>query len=84
GTSTPVSAVVTTFEKSGGYRYRVEYSADGKDWSAFADRTDEPTTTQTDNALAAQPVEARYLRLTVTGSSGNGGSIHEIRAYGGF
>jgi hypothetical protein len=28
-------------------------------------------------------VSARYVRLTVTGSSYNGGSVYELQVYGG-
>ena len=31
-----------------------------------------------------KPVDARYVRLTVTNSNGNGGSIYELQVYGGF
>ncbi|SDM83227.1 discoidin domain-containing protein [Actinacidiphila guanduensis] len=85
GAVTPVSAVVTTFEKSGGYQYLLEYSADGLNWSTLDDHTASATTAQTNYSFAGDsPVSARYLRLTVTGSSYNGGSIYELQAYGGF
>ncbi|MEU0965379.1 discoidin domain-containing protein [Streptomyces sp. NPDC005917] len=84
GKDTSVSAVVTTFEKSGGYRYRLEYSTDGGNWSTFEDHTAENTVAQTNYSFADEPVTARYLRLTVTGSSWNGGSVYELQAYGGF
>ncbi|MFJ5266584.1 discoidin domain-containing protein [Streptomyces sp. NPDC088387] len=84
GKDTGVTGVVTTFEKSSGYRYRLEYSTDGQTWSTFEDHTDANTTAQTNYSLADESVTARYLRLTVTGSSWNGGSIYEIGVYGGF
>jgi chitodextrinase len=84
GKVTQVSGVVTTFEKPSGYQYRLEYSSDGVTWSTLDDHTATPTTAQTDYSIAPTPVPARYLRLTVTGSSYNGGSIYEIQAYGGF
>ena len=84
GKVTQVSSVVTTFEKPSGYQYLLEYSADGVDWSTLDDHTAAYTTSQTNYSVAAAPVAARYLRLTVTGSSFNGGSIYEIQAYGGF
>ncbi|MEU9784695.1 hypothetical protein AB0H92_27655 [Streptomyces phaeochromogenes] len=37
-----------------------------------------------DYSFADEPVTARYLRLTVTDSSGNGGSVYGLQAYGGF
>jgi hypothetical protein len=79
-----VSSVVTTFELSRGYQYRIEYSTNGTDWSMFDDRTAENTVEATNQSFADTPVTARYLRLTVTGSSWNGGSIYEFQAYGDF
>ena len=84
GKDTAVSAVVTTFELTSGYKYRLEYSTDGQGWSTFEDHTAQSTTARTDYAFADTPVTARYLRLTVTGSSGNGGSVYALQAYGGF
>ncbi|MGW1216774.1 discoidin domain-containing protein, partial [Streptomyces sp. NPDC002499] len=84
GDTTTVTGVVTTFEKSSGYKYRVEYSTDGETWSLFDDHTSANTTSATSYALADHPVTARYLRLTVTGSNFNGGSIYELQVYGGF
>jgi alpha-N-acetylglucosaminidase len=65
------------------YQYLVETSIDGAVWSAAADRTT--------NAKSANPAgerlpfsqrEARFLRVTVTGSSANGAAhILDIRAY---
>jgi chitodextrinase len=83
GKDTGVSSVVTTFEKSGGYKYRLEYSTDGTTWSMFEDHTS-ATSSSAVYSFADKPVTARYLRLTVTGSSGNGGSVYELQAYGGF
>jgi hypothetical protein len=34
-----VSRVVTTFEKPSGYKYLLQYSADGVNWSTFDDHT---------------------------------------------
>ncbi|MFJ9755519.1 discoidin domain-containing protein [Streptomyces sp. NPDC101149] len=84
GKVTTVSGVVTTFEKPSGYKYLLEYSADGVHWSTFEDRTAGYTAAQADYSFADTPVDARYLRLTVTASSWNGGSIYELQAYGGF
>ncbi|MEW1773627.1 discoidin domain-containing protein [Streptomyces sp. NPDC086777] len=84
GDATDVSSVAVTFEKAGGYKYRLEYSTDGENWSLLDDHTADNTTSATNYAFADHPVTARYLRLTVTGSSWNGGSIYELQAYGGF
>ena len=75
--------MVTTFELPGGYKYRLEYSTDGTTWSTFDDHTsDQHRRRRPTTRFADKPVTARYLRLTVTGSSGNGGSVYELQAYG--
>ncbi|WP_236061982.1 discoidin domain-containing protein [Actinacidiphila acididurans] len=84
GSVTSVSSVVTTFEKPSGYKYLLEYSADGTNWSTFDDHTANYTSSSADYSFLPAPVSARYLRLTVTASSWNGGSIYELQAYGGF
>ncbi len=80
GAQYDLTGVITTFELSNGYRYKLEVSPDGDDWTMFENHTS-TATTQADNYAAAQ-VRGRYLRLTVTGSNFNGGSIYEIEAYG--
>ncbi|MFI6098090.1 discoidin domain-containing protein [Lentzea sp. NPDC051213] len=84
GSVTALKSTVINFELTNGYRYRLETSTDGTSWSMFDDHTAVPTTERTNHAFAAAPVQARYLRLTVTGSNWNGGSVYEIQAYGGF
>jgi chitodextrinase len=84
GQVSSLSGVVTTFEKSSGYEYLLEYSSDGINWSTLDDHTGSNTTSQQNTSLASSPVSARYLRLTVTGSSWNGGSIYELQAYGNY
>ncbi|WP_329139694.1 discoidin domain-containing protein [Streptomyces sp. NBC_01476] len=84
GAVTQVSSVVTTFEKPSGYKYLLEYSTDGADWSTLDDHTADSTSAAANYSFPAAPVAARYLRLTVTGSSFNGGSVCELQAYGGF
>ncbi|MEV6174697.1 discoidin domain-containing protein [Streptomyces sp. NPDC051954] len=84
GKDTSVSGVVTTFELPRGYKYRLEYSTDSAAWSTLDDHTSTNTVSSANYSLPDQPVTARYLRLTVTGSSFNGGSVYEIQAYGAF
>ncbi|WP_405906523.1 discoidin domain-containing protein [Streptomyces sp. NBC_00828] len=84
GKDTSVSGVVTTFELPRGYKYRLEYSTDAATWSTLDDHTAENTVSSANYSLPDEPVTARYLRLTVTGSSYNGGSIYEIQVYGEF
>jgi hypothetical protein len=83
GAVTSVSSVVTTFEKPSGYKYLLQYSADGVNWSTFDDHTAAYTSAAANYSTVSSPVSARYLRLTVTASSYNGGSIYELQAYGG-
>ena len=81
-----VTAVVTTFEKASGYRYRVEVSADAGDtptsWVLLEDHTGALTTAATNYSLATSGVPARHVRLTVTDSSGSGGSVSELQVFG--
>jgi hypothetical protein len=84
GAVTPVSSVVTTFEKPSGYTYLLQYSSDGTNWSVLDDHTANPTSAAANYSTVSSPVSARFLRLTVTGSSYNGGSVYELQAYGGF
>ncbi|WP_341830043.1 discoidin domain-containing protein [Streptomyces liangshanensis] len=84
GKTASVSGVVTTFELQNGYKYRIEYSTDGNAWSTLEDHTGTATSERTNTSLPAAPVSARYLRLTVTGSNWNGGSLYELQAYGDF
>jgi hypothetical protein len=84
GAVTSINSVVTTFELPSGYSYLLEYSTDGVTWSTFDDHIASKTTNRTNYSFSQQPVNARYVRQTVTNSSGNGGSIYELQVYGGF
>jgi chitodextrinase len=84
GSVTSIKSAVTTFELSSGYKYRLEYSVDGSTWSTFDDHTASATTAQTNYSFLPESIDARYVRLTVTASNGNGGSIYGLQVYGGF
>jgi chitodextrinase len=84
GAVTSIKSAVTTFELPSGYEYMLEYSTDGLHWSTFEDHTASRTTVRTNYAFLPQAVDARYVRLTVTNSNWNGGSIYELQVYGGF
>jgi hypothetical protein len=84
GSVTSIRSAVTTFELPSGYEYLLEYSTDGVQWSTLQDHTASRTTDRTNYAFLPQPVDARYVRLTVTNSNWNGGSIYELQVYGGF
>ena len=61
------------------YQYRIEGSTDGENFTTLTDRTQntEPGTTM--DALTG---EARYVRVTVTGSSGGWAAIHQVGIFG--
>jgi hypothetical protein len=84
GAVTSINSVATTFELPSGYEYLLEYSTDGITWSSLDNHTASRTTDRTNYSFLQQPVDARYVRLTVTNSNGNGGSIYELQVYGGF
>ncbi len=77
-----MNGAITTFEKASGYRYRIEVSPDEVHWKTLADRTAANTTAATDYTHTDTPVAGRFVRLTVTGSSWNGGSIYDFQVYG--
>ncbi|MFB6610428.1 discoidin domain-containing protein [Agromyces sp. NPDC056379] len=84
GSAIDVSSVVSVFELPRGYAYRLESSLDGETWTTFDDRTGRKTTQHENVSIADEPVSMRYLRLTVTDSSWNGGSLWEIKVYGDY
>ncbi len=67
------------------YRYTIESSADGNDWTMLADHS--KTKKKDVNGLSVDAVttdDARYLKVTFLGSNGGGwGSLWEIEAYPG-
>ncbi|THF73790.1 discoidin domain-containing protein [Cohnella fermenti] len=81
GRSQSISEVRTSFEFTDSYyQYKVETSADGSSWAMFADRTG--NTALADGAYRdTGAAEARYVRITVTGTqtSGMWASIKEFR-----
>ena len=65
------------------YGFTVEGSLDGKTWEMLADRRDnnEPST-QAGYTCLFNPVEVRYLRVTMTGNSANTGRhLVEVMAF---
>jgi len=79
GASTAVSHVNTMFEGSSGYKYKIEYSIDNSNWTMYSDKTASYTTQQTN--VDTNAVTTRYVRITITNSSGAGGSIYEFGVY---
>lgn len=82
GAQHSLTGAITTFEKAEGYKYKVEVSADEVTWDALEDHTETNSTAATNYSVPAAPVSGRFLRLTVTGSSNNGGSIYGLSVYG--
>ena len=71
GTVTEVKRVFTQFEfPTFYYQYILHYSADGKSWKVFADRSTNRTTGSP--MIDDNDVKARYLKLTVTGTEKQG------------
>ena len=80
GANKAVSQVSTMFQLSSGYKYKIEYSTDNSSWTLYSDKTASYTMLQTN--VDTNAVTARYVRITITASSGNGGSIYEFGVYG--
>lgn len=63
-----------------GVKYKIEYSLDDANWSTYVDKTASFSTPGTDTNTAT--IDARYVKLTLTGTQGQGGSIYEFKVYG--
>ena len=61
------------------YRYKIEGSSDGKSFTTLADRTGNTRPGTTLDALSGQ---ARYVRVTVTGSSHGWAAIQQVGVFG--
>ncbi len=61
------------------YRYRVEGSADGVNFTTLADRTSNTTPAVTGDSLSGS---ARYVRVTVTGASAGWAGFYDAQIYG--
>jgi len=82
-TQTHVKRIMTQFEFAGYYyQYTLEYSLDGKNWEAFADRSK--------NRISGSPmtddadVKARYIKLTVLDTEKTGllAAVWNIKVFG--
>lgn len=63
------------------YRYKIESSLDGKDWTALVDGSENKRPGITEDPFS--PRELRYVRVTFLGSStGSWGSINELQLFG--
>ena len=67
------------------YRYRLDYSRDGRTWGTLLDRTRATSCRQHEYVEFAQPVAARYVRYTNTGTQVPGGcklAVSGLRLFG--
>jgi len=65
------------------YRYKVEGSADRKNWSLLSDQTNTTTTLQVHNLKFHKAAQVRYVKITVTGlDEGCWVSISEVKVFG--
>jgi len=65
------------------YRYKVEGSADGKQWSLLSDQTNTTATSQVQNLKFQKAKQVRYVKITVTGlDEGCWVSISEVKVFG--
>lgn len=77
-----IDGVVTSWEKSNGYSFVIETSVDGITWSVLDDQSATSTGSATVTSVAPDGSQGRYVRLTVTNSSGSGGSVWELAVFG--
>ena len=62
-----------------GVKYKIDYSADDTNWSTYADKTATFTVPEEDRNSGS--IQARYVRITLTATQGQGGSISEFDVY---
>jgi len=65
------------------YRYKVEGSADRKNWSLLSDQTNTSSTSQVHDLKFVNARQVRYVKITVTGlDEGCWVSICEVKVFG--
>ena len=74
--------------KDRAYRYRIEAKPEGGEYKQIVDGTDNTTAGSAEGPItdAFEPVQARYVKLTITGAHGYDGkwcSIREFRIFAG-
>ena len=82
GTEYAISRVQTSayLPYGRGMKYQIEYSTDDVTYSMYADKTSTYSTPGTDTKSGT--VTARYMRITLTDTQGQGGSLYEFEVYG--
>lgn len=80
GSVQPITKVETDWASGGGrsYRYRIEVSDDGENFTVAADRTNNTTSGTTIDSIDAN---GRFVRVVITGATNGRASIHECRVY---
>ncbi|WP_345762082.1 discoidin domain-containing protein [Diaminobutyricibacter sp. McL0608] len=81
GANHSVTSITTLAYLTNPVRYKIEYSTDNSSWTSFADHQGTDTTPGTDAAPGGS-VTARYLRITLTNTHSQGGSIYEFDVNG--
>jgi hypothetical protein len=65
------------------HQYKLEWSADGKEWQTLADRSANRTDVPHDYIQLAEPVVAQYVKITNVHMAGGGPfSIRDLRLFG--
>lgn len=78
-----ISGTKITFNQSGNFRYIVELSENGKDWTLAVDRTQTTRTDQVRNDIYPPGATVRYLRVTFASMPpGLRANLCEIEVYG--
>ncbi|AEI42092.1 S-layer homology domain-containing protein [Paenibacillus mucilaginosus] len=69
-------------ERSGIYKYLIEFSSDSQTWYPYASRMKNTTLPAGSGYVDAGNVTARYFRITTSGSTGGKRAITEFQVYG--
>jgi beta-galactosidase len=78
-----IGKVAFTFPEEGGWRYRVEVSAEGRHWKPAVDQTRSTATNKSRTDTAAPGAVGRFVRVTFTGMpAGKPAAISEFTATG--
>lgn len=76
-----IEDIYILFELVSGFQFKLEYSQDGETWNTYADYTD--NTEEIGENMTKKAAVARYVRLTVTGSTDeHWASIWEMQVFG--
>lgn len=84
GANHSITSVNTTFYQQLGLgeKYKIEYSTDDSTYSMYYDHTGSFTTQASNTDTNAGSITARYMKITLTATQAQGGSIYEFKVYG--